>query len=104
MDIGSAVGRQKGLVTNDELRDVANWEHSSLFSESEKVAIEYAEAMSLTPVRVSDELFERVRKNFSEDQIVELTASVAYENYRARFNHALAIKSENYSELLNEEK
>jgi alkylhydroperoxidase family enzyme len=51
--------------------------------------------MSKTPVRVSDELFERLKKYFTEDQIVELTASIAYENYRARFNHALHIQSEN---------
>jgi alkylhydroperoxidase family enzyme len=95
MDIGSAVGRQKDLVTDEELREVPNWQHSKILGERERVAIEYAEEMSKTPVRVSAELFERLRKHFSDEQIVELSASIAYENYRARFNHALDIKSDN---------
>jgi alkylhydroperoxidase family enzyme len=95
MDIGSAVGRQKDVVTDEELREVANWEHSKILGERERTAIEYAEEMSKTPVRVSDELFQRLKKHFSDEQIVELSASIAYENYRARFNHALDIKSDN---------
>jgi alkylhydroperoxidase family enzyme len=95
MDIGSAVGRQKDLVTDEELREVPNWQHSLILGERERTAIEYAEEMSKTPVRVSDELFERLKKYFNDEQIVELTASIAYENYRARFNHALNIGSEN---------
>ncbi len=96
MDIGSAVGRRKKVVTDEELREVPNWEHSKVLGERDKIVIEYAEEMSKTPVRVSDELFERLKKFFSDEQIVELTASVAYENYRARFNHALHIGSENF--------
>jgi alkylhydroperoxidase family enzyme len=95
MDIGSAVGRQKDVVTDEELREVPNWEHSKILGERERTAIEYAEEMSKTPVRVSDELFERLKKHFSDEQIVELSASIAYENYRARFNHALDVKSGN---------
>lgn len=95
MDIGSAVGRQKNIVTDEELREVPNWEHSKILGERERVAIEYAEEMSKTPVRVSDELFQRLKKHFSDEQIIELSASIAYENYRARFNHALDVKSDN---------
>jgi alkylhydroperoxidase family enzyme len=54
--------------------------------------------MSKTPVRVSDELFAKLKKYFNDEQIVELTATIAYENYRARFNHALHIGSENLYE------
>ncbi|HEX8736084.1 MAG TPA: carboxymuconolactone decarboxylase family protein [Pyrinomonadaceae bacterium] len=95
MDIGSAVGRQKDVVTDEELREVPNWQYSKILGERERAAIEYAEEMSKTPVRVPDELFERLKKHFSDEQIVELSASIAYENYRARFNHALDIKSDN---------
>ena len=95
MDIGSAVGRQKDVVTDEELREVPNWAHSKILGERERAAIEYAEEMSKTPVRVSEELFERLKKHFSDEQIVELSASIAYENYRARFNHALDVKSDN---------
>jgi alkylhydroperoxidase family enzyme len=95
MDIGSAVGRQKALVTDEELNEVANWRDTKVLSERERTAIEYSEEMSKAPVRVSDELFERLKKHFTDEQIVELSATVAYENYRARFNHALDIKSDN---------
>ncbi len=95
MDIGSAVGRQKDIVTDEELSEVPNWEHSKILGGRDKAAIEYAEEISKTPVRVSEELFGRLKKYFSDEQIVELTASIAYENYRARFNHALHVGSEN---------
>ena len=95
MDSVPAGGRQKKVVTDEEIREVPNWEHSKVLGEREKVVIEYAEEMSKTPVRVSDELFAKLKKFFSDEQIVELTASIAFENYRARFNHALHIGSEN---------
>ena len=95
MDICSAVGRQKSSLTDEELAEVANWRDTRVLSEQERTAIEYAEEMSKTPVRVSDALFERLKKHFSDEQIVELSASIAYENYSARFNHALSIESDN---------
>jgi alkylhydroperoxidase family enzyme len=95
MDSLPAVGRQRKVVTDEEIREIPNWEHSKVLGERDKVAIEYAEEISKTPVSVSDELFEKLKRFFSDDQIVELTASIAYENYRARFSHALHIASEN---------
>jgi 4-carboxymuconolactone decarboxylase len=61
--------------------------------------LEYAEVMSVTPVQVSDELFDRLRARFDEAAIVELSAAIAIENYRGRFNHALALGSEGFCEL-----
>ena len=60
--------------------------------------LEYAEAMTRTPVEVSDELFSRLRVALSEEQIVELSAEIAWENWRARFNHSLGIESQDFSE------
>lgn len=59
--------------------------------------IEYAEEMTSTPVAVPDGLFESLRRQFDEAQLVELTAAIAWENYRARFNHALEIGSQGFS-------
>jgi alkylhydroperoxidase family enzyme len=95
MDSVPAGGRQKKVVTDEEIREVPNWEHSKILGERDKVVIEYAEEVSKTPVRVSNELFARLKRFFSDEQIVELTASIAFENYRARINHALHIGSEN---------
>ena len=58
----------------------------------------YADAMSQTPVEVSDALFARLRERFSEAQLVELTSAIAWENYRARFDHAFGIEGENFTE------
>lgn len=93
-----AVGKARRFVSEKEVRAVAVWQDSEIFGERERTAIEYAEQMSHTPVRVADELFERLKKHFDDDQIVELTASIACENYRARLNRALRIGSDNLSE------
>ena len=60
--------------------------------------LEYADAMTRIPVEVSDALFARLRERFSEAQLVELTSAIAWENYRARFDHALGIEGENFTE------
>lgn len=60
--------------------------------------LEYADAMTQTPVEVSDALFARLRERFNEAQLVELTSAIAWENYRARFDHAFGIEGENFSE------
>ncbi len=54
--------------------------------------------MTQTPVEVPEALFEKLRAQFSAAQLVELTATIAWENYRARFNHAFGAESENFSE------
>lgn len=69
---------------------------SPLFDELERSALAYAEAMTITGQRVSDELFARVRAHFTEAQIVELTAAVALENFRSKFNTALGIEAQGF--------
>ena len=54
--------------------------------------------MTRTPVEVPDALFARLWERFSEAQLVELTSAIAWENYRARFDHAFGIEGENFSE------
>src|SRR5438552_300434 len=97
MDIGSAVGRAVG-VTETQLRDLPAYRTSASFSPLEKVVIEYAETMTHTPVDVPEALFAALRQHFNEAQLVELTAAIAWENYRARFAHALAIEAQGFSE------
>lgn len=60
--------------------------------------MEYAEAMTRTPVEVPESMFAALREQFNEAQLVELTASIAWENYRARFDHALGIEAQGFSE------
>jgi len=83
----------------DKIAQVAGAAASDLFSAGEKVAIEYAEAMTVTGQKVDDALFARVRKHFSEAEIVELTAAAALENFRSKFNTALGIEAQGFCVL-----
>ena len=76
---------------DDKVREVPTWRESRRFSTMERVALEYAEAMTITGRTVSDELFAR--------QIVELTAAVALENFRSKFNVPLGIEAQGFCVL-----
>ena len=79
-----------------KLREAAIWRDSKLFSEEEQLALDYAERMTITGERVDDDLFARLKSRFSEAQIVELTAAVALENFRSKFNPALGIEAQGF--------
>lgn len=64
----------------------------------EKLVLEYAAEMSGTPAVIPDRLFDALREHFDEAQLVELTAAIAWENHRARFNHALGMGYQGFSE------
>jgi alkylhydroperoxidase family enzyme len=83
----------------DKIREVARWAESALFAADERAALEYAEAMTITGQKVSDDLFARLRTYFSEAQVVELTAAVALENFRSKFNVALGIEAQGFCAL-----
>lgn len=91
------MGRRLG-VTEQQLRDLAVFETSPAFTELEKLVLRYAVAMTGTPVEVSDELFAGLRRHYNPQQMVELTSAIAWENYRARFDHAFGIEAEGFSE------
>jgi alkylhydroperoxidase family enzyme len=74
-----------------------NYRINELFSETEKLVLEFADAMTQTPVEVSDALFAKLRERFTEVQMVELTATLAWENYRARFDHAFGVEAEGFT-------
>jgi AhpD family alkylhydroperoxidase len=97
VDIGSAIARRHG-VTSRQLLELDDYATSEAFTPVERTVIEYASAMSSESCDVSDELFARLRGAFDEAQVVELTAAIAWENQRARFNHALRIPPDGFSE------
>ncbi|HYH60199.1 MAG TPA: carboxymuconolactone decarboxylase family protein [Thermoleophilaceae bacterium] len=96
-DIGSMIARKSGL-TDDELKELVDWQNGTLLDERDKLVLEYADAITRTPVDVGDDLFDRLRAHFDEKQLVELTAAIAWENWRARFNWAFGIDQQGYSE------
>jgi alkylhydroperoxidase family enzyme len=73
---------------------LSDWEASPLFDDIERLALEFADAMTITGREVSDALFARVREQFDDDAIVELTEIVAWENASSKFNRALRIPSQ----------
>jgi hypothetical protein len=78
------------------MTEVATWRDNTLFSEAERVALEYAERITHTDQQVDDELFARLKRHYSEAQIVELTAAVALENFRSKFNPSLGIAAQGF--------
>jgi alkylhydroperoxidase family enzyme len=71
---------------------VAEWRTSPLFSEAEKLAFELADATIEAPVQVSDDLFERLQRHYTTEQLVELGAICALENFRSRFNRIFRVE------------
>jgi alkylhydroperoxidase family enzyme len=85
-------------VTEEQLLALPTYRDSGAFSPLEKLVLEYAEAMTATPVEVSDTLFAALHEHFGEAELVELTAAIAWENYRARFDHAFGVDAQGFSE------
>ena len=79
-----------------KLQAAASWRDSTLFSEEERLALDYAERITTTGQRVDDALFARLKARFSEAQIVELTAAIALENFRSKFNPPLGIEAQGF--------
>jgi alkylhydroperoxidase family enzyme len=80
------------------LSDLPRYETSARFSALEKRILDYARAMTRTPVEIDDALFRELEAALGAPALVELTAAIAWENWRARFNHAFGAESENFAE------
>ncbi len=96
MDFGSAVAKKAG-ITEEQMRDLPQYSRSPAFTDTEKVILDLATAMTANPVAVSESLFLRLQQLFDPAQILEITAAIAWENYRSRFNHALGIEAHGFS-------
>ncbi len=91
------MSRKEG-ISEEQLRDLAEFASSPHFNEREKLVLRLAAALTKIPSNVEDELYAALRAQFSEREIVELTAVIAWENARARFNRTFGIESGGYSE------
>jgi len=101
IDIGSAIAMRLG-VTEETLAALDTYHENPLFTPAERVAIQYAEEMTRTPVDVSHELFAELGRHFDERALVDLTAAIALENLHARFNWAFQIESDGLCRLPTE--
>ncbi len=80
-------------MTDEKLLAVARNDLSP-FSRDELLVIELADAMVETPSNISDDLYTRLRAKFSEEQLLQLSAQIAFENYRARLNRVFDVGSD----------
>jgi alkylhydroperoxidase family enzyme len=80
-------------------RRAEDWRHSDLFSERERVALDYAEAVTRSDLEVTDELMARVKQQFDVDALVELTALIAFQGISSEFNAALDVAPQGFCRL-----
>ncbi len=96
-DIGSFEARAKG-VSDEQLRDLHRYRDSERFDPTERTVLDLAVAMTVTPVKVGDELLESLTAIFDDAQLVELVHLIAVENLRSRFNAAFGLGAAGFSE------
>ena len=87
---------REGDAGEAKLAEVTAWRDSALFSEPERLALDYAERMTITGELVDDAFFARLKQHYGEAQIVELTAAIAFENFRSKFNPPLGIEAQGF--------
>ena len=91
------MGRASG-ISAEQIANLNHYRTDFNFSDLERLVLEYADGVTQTPVDVPAALFARLREKFTEARLVELTSAIAWENYRARFDHAFGIEAESFSE------
>jgi alkylhydroperoxidase family enzyme len=89
--VGSRLG-----VSTEKLEALNDYAKSPLFSDTERMALEYADAITDTRRDVDDELFARVQRYYDDDTIAEMTMIIAWENASSRFNRAFRIPSQGF--------
>lgn len=86
-------------MSDAKLASVARWADHDVFDETERLALEFAERMTHTDRDTDDRFFAALHTRFTQPEIVELTAIVAFENFSSKFNHALRIAEQHFCPL-----
>jgi alkylhydroperoxidase family enzyme len=87
--VGSHLG-----ISDEKILALAEYATSPLYDERERITLEYADTMTITGREVSDAFFARLRQFYNDDELVELTEIIAWENASSKFNRALRIPSQ----------
>lgn len=98
VDINSATLLKRG-VEMDKIEELSRWRDSNLFNTEERIALEYAEAMTATGTPVKDELRQRLKSCFDDDTLVELTGLIAFQNLSSKFNAALDVPPQGFCRM-----
>jgi len=86
---------QKGASVEKVEGVLENYKKNPVFSARERLALELAERMTYTRKRVTDKFFKRLQQHFTDEEVVELAAVIALENFRSKFNPVFAVESQN---------
>jgi uncharacterized peroxidase-related enzyme len=98
VDINSATLLKRG-VSAGKVEALDAWQQSDQCSDSERVALEYAEAVTLRSDAIEEGLMERLKEHFAEDAIIELTALIAFQNLSSKFNSALGVPPQGFCNI-----
>lgn len=98
VDLNSATLIKRGASVA-KVEELDHWRDSELFDERERLALDYAEAMTHSDRRVDDGTYGRLKKYFDDDAIIELTALIAFQNMSRKFNSALAVAPQGFCPL-----
>lgn len=98
VDINSATLMKRG-VSMDKVEAVSTWQSSNIFTDRERVALEYAESMTYSDRRTVAGLVDRLRSYFDDDGIAELTGLIAFQNMSSKFNAALDVPAAGFCTL-----
>lgn len=98
LDFGYYLAHDEGLDLA-KVREVPRWRESGVFTDLERAVMDYAEAMTATPPTVTDEMVAGLTEQLGTEAVVELTLIVAIENERSRFNSAMGLASQGYSDV-----
>ena len=90
---------QRGAQPEKVEAVLGDYKNNPLFSERERLALELAERMTYTDQRVTDEFFRQVQQKFTDEELVELAAVIALENFRSKFNPVFGIEANGFCPL-----
>ena len=95
VDINSAtLANRAGSM--EKVEQLADWQERAIFTDKERLALEYAEAVTYSDQQVTNELMERLKVVFDDDTIVELTGLIAFQNLSSKFNSALDVPAQGF--------
>ena len=101
IDINSSLlAKRTGSMKKVEALD--HWQDSELFDLKEKIVLEYVEAITYTDKQVNNDLMDQLREYFDEDEIVEITGLIAFQNLSSKFNSALDLPAQGFCHLPND--
>ena len=87
---------QNGSAAEKVEAALGDYKNNPLFSQREQLALEMAERMTYTNKRVTDKFFARLKRHFTDEELVELAAVIALENFRSKFNPVFGIEANNF--------